>query len=300
MKFLKKNQSNKDYYKIIIIIFVFYFIFSIVKSFKSSLFLNQPDRLNLLIYGQETRYFSFGLDDRVNYYIYFVPDINIIVPGGYGKYRVGALGKLISLEKKPNLLQKSFSLTTSTFTDYYFYPKTNKIYYGKKVENNIVLPSIKEVFLNYSNASFFDRVYLSLLILKTDKSDYKALNLFKQTGQKNNDFPVKKFFKIHEGSFYQKTYRKERRDVQIMYTKSYKNGLYLNRILEGQGIRVVDLSLKKSKSNSSCLVIEGSKYFSKTARGIAKFLNCRLKKDQTSISDIIVVLNRAEKEWGIE
>ena len=92
----------------------------IVGSFRQSLFIKSRDRVNVLFYNRQVNLFSIGKDDNINYLVQFYPDIKVPVPGGYGIYRIGALGKMVLLEKKPELLKKTFAGVTSSFIDIYF------------------------------------------------------------------------------------------------------------------------------------------------------------------------------------
>lgn len=293
--------SQKTSYKIIVLFITGVFLFLLFNSFQKSLFFQKPDRLNVLFYGPKTRYISFGLEDKINYYINFFPDLEIEVPGGYGWYRVGGIGKLAQLEKNDKIFQRAFSLNTASFTHFYFYPKKTVIYYGNKKNNQFIKPSIGEIFSFNSNANIFDRIYIFLLVSKFNANDYRALkiNLAKRRGE--DKILTKQSLKRLEGFFYQTTYRKERKSVQIIYTKEYKNPLFISYILEGEGIKVVDISqAEKKKGDSSCVVIEGGEVFSDTAYGLANFFNCRLKRGKTQISDIILALGRLEEDWEIK
>jgi hypothetical protein len=71
----------------------------------------------------------------------------------------------------------------------------------------------------------------------------------------------------------------------------------MSRILEGEGIRVVDLSAVE-KSKKDCLIQDSSANFSQTAKYISRLLDCPLKYSEVSGSDIQVFLgDKIEREW---
>ena len=93
-----KFESIGKYFIGIFLVFLFGIV--IFKQYTSSLFSQKKDRVNIVFYGKNTVYYSLGKYDGVHYFISFYPDVKVKVPGGYGNYRVGGLGKLVELEKK--------------------------------------------------------------------------------------------------------------------------------------------------------------------------------------------------------
>jgi hypothetical protein len=113
------------------------------------------------------------------------------------------------------------------------------------------------------------------------------------------DFDRKQFFKNYQGLFYKKTYRQENLTVQIFYTKKYNVADLISQILEGEGIRVVDISNKESDLKKGCRVYYSSKNKSQTVLDIGRFFDCFLEKKETPISDIIIILGSLEKNWEV-
>ncbi len=269
------------------------FLYFITKSFVSALILLKKDRINFVVYGQSTAIYSLGLSDDTNYFIPFDADRRVIVPGGYGNYRVGALGKLGFLDHKPSLLKQAFSLSTGSFVDIYFYPRTPAIYYHKN-EPNFFYPSLSQIFLSESNASIFERIFINFLLTLRSRNQFKTLPF------KDSD----SFYKDYQGNFYSKAFRGEKLNIQVVYSKSYKTAVLLSRILEGEGLHVSDISStdeaekKGAGASSNCLVEENSaRSFSKSAKAIALFFNCKLKPSQSSLYDILFLLGPVESAW---
>lgn len=270
-----------------------------IRALYHSRFFRPYERVQVVVYGENTRFYSLHNSDKIHYYATFSPDTKIIVPNGYKYYRIGALGRLIYYDRTADLLKKGFSAATSTFVQYYFYPANTTIYYGNEAKKEIRLPSFKELFLYQTNAPFVDRLYLALKFLNTKKSDFTVIDESATIKKQRDDyiFSEKDFAKKFLGYFYQKTYRKERRTVQIIYTEKYNSADLIGKILEGNGIRVIDL--KQMKQGKNCFIIEQADQYSITAQDLADFFGCQLKKGKTEISDIIFMLGNIEEDWEI-
>jgi hypothetical protein len=285
--------------KILTLFFILFFLTTIILIFKrffNSVFLNKRERINIVVFENGAQFYSLDKKNEINYFLSLPPDIRILVPGGYGSYRVGGLLKLIGLEKKPALFQKAFSLTTSSFIDYYFYPSNNQVLYGFLKKENVILPSIRQIFFYKSNAGFFDRVYLALFFIKASPKKFILLPLY--FDEKKN-FLIKDFFDNQQGIFYQLKLRNEKKSVQIIYHHSYETAMAVSNILEGEGIRVNDIAQEQEKK-STCTVIESAKKHSLTAILIRTFFHCQLEVGETNPYDIILKLNNAEKEWEVD
>ncbi|QQG44141.1 MAG: hypothetical protein HYW86_04760 [Candidatus Roizmanbacteria bacterium] len=274
-------------------------IFTLIREAKDSLFFQDKERINLIMYGEDTRFFSLGNKDKVHYVISFFPDLRVPVPGGYGDYRVGGLGKLAKLEKKPEIIKKTFSLTTKTFVDFYFLPEKIDIYYGDSRKEKFAIPSFNEVFFSESNAGWFDRLYIYLQFLRKRPQEFNQLkNLVTNKKEGNQLFSLEDFAKTYQGYFYQKIFREEKKNVQIIYPQSATTASSMGAILEGNGIRIADMTWVED-SKKSCFIKENLSKHSLTAGKIALFFGCNLVQDKTGIYDIIFVVGSKEREWEI-
>jgi hypothetical protein len=276
-----------------------YIIINVIQGFQNSLFAKHGDRVNILVYGKTPALYSLGVNDPRDYIIPFFPDLKVPVPGGYGEYRVGALGKLVKLEQKPDIYRKTFALATSAFVDMYLYENNDDLYYGtKKVTKEAFKLNAFIPFSMENDANLFDKLYIYLLLSQKSIEDYKIVDYdtyFKQKG--DIIFSEEGFGKDARGLFYQRTYRNEKKSVQILYTNNYKTAEALSNILEGNGIRVNDISyIEQSKT---CKVKESTVPFSFTAQTIANFFNCKLEQAETNVYDILFELGEREEEWEI-
>jgi hypothetical protein len=291
---MNKKQSSK----ISILIFLLIGLYFIYKNITSSVFLKGRDKINMVFYGENIRFYSLDRKN-VSYLLFFPNSLKVIVPGGYGQYKVGAVGKLVSLEKKPEIIRRTFSAATSSLIDLYFYPKETTIFHQDSLSSD-ELPTFKEIFFTNSNANLIDRLFLFYFFTVSDREDYQTIDLKPfESGHDNATFDNNAFYKQFQGSFFQKTYRSYDINVQIIYTESYKTALSISQIIEGEGIRVVDLS-SQEKSLSGCLLVADKKIMTtKTFQRLADFFKCHSKIGETTVSDIILQLGDLEKDWAV-
>jgi hypothetical protein len=287
--------------KLLLLIFLILLCFFLYISLGRSLFFQKGDRVNLIVYGAEPAVYSLGLKDKVNYLIKFYPDLKVKVPGGYGYYRLGGLGKLVSLEKNPSLFKKTFSYVTSSFVNRYFYYPSEAIFYGKsQPDRKGARISLLSFIKQKSNGSFFDQLFFINFFLRNRLKDFIIINSFNDFVTKDGYFIAEDFFKEYQGYFYQPIFRQEKLNTQLIYKKDYQTAKMISNIIEGNGIRVVDISQKSQKGINGCLVVENRERFSQSAQALAGFFQCRLKKANPEISDIIMYIGKKEDEWEID
>lgn len=271
-----------------------YLSFVLVRTIMASALLDKRDRINVVFYGKETVLLSLGLADNVNYIISFDNEDRVSVPGGYGRYRVGALGKLADLERDPELLSRTFSSMISAYVDYYVYQPNKDVFEGEDLEDT---PFTSRLFVqrlfsssDKTNAGIVDRMYLAYVLSKYRSQDFVSLRGMSQINdEKETDYSEKRFLKKYKGFFYHKSLRDEAKEVKLLYTTSYNAAEVVSRVIEGEGIRVVDLS-EVATSAQQCKVTYSSFGESKTARYLSRRFGCDLVTGETEGSDIIVSL----------
>lgn len=291
-----KDQISKrsNVFLIFFIVCLFYYLFKIATS---SVFLKGRDKINVVFYGKETRFYSLDRKN-ISYLLSFSNLVKVIIPGGYGQYKIGAIGKLVNLEKKPEIMRRTFSAATSTLVDLYFYQKKTSIYHEDWTLKST--PTFMDIFLTNSNANLIDRLFLQYIFSTDTKEDFQIINL-KPFESDNNDnvFDYNSFYKKFQGSFFQRIYRKYDINVQIIYLKSYKTAQLIGQMIEGEGIRVVDLS-SEDKELKGCLLISGKNVSTtKTFERLADFFKCKTQIGETTVSDIILKLGDLEKDWAV-
>jgi hypothetical protein len=267
----------------------------LLRQFLTSAFFFDRDRIQIALYGETPSYFSLERGGSIHYVTTFTADSRTSVPGGYDVYRIGGIGKLVELEKKPAILQRTFSRITGSMTDFYFYPQQQVVYYGDKEEFHI--PTAGEIFLLPSNANIFDRIYIWLQFIGKSKNSLDKIAIKKIQKADMVLLSDQTFARQFLGFFYQKTLREENKTVQIIYGKSYMAAKNASRIIDGEGIRVVDIDSMPSV-NKPCEVVENTQsIFSKTAKRLSSFFSCKLVSGKGRLSDIVLYLNNTEKDW---
>lgn len=289
---------NKN--KILLICLFFFIGYILYKNIAGSIFLQKKNRINVVFYGSTSTFYSLGFDRDINYFFTLPSNVEVGIPGGYGYYRIGALGKLVSLEQDRDILKKSFSAISSSFVDLYFYPQGQTIYYNKEaIQNN--LPSFRTIFMYKSNSNILDRVLLWMMFLQNTPNQYKEIvDLPQNTDHGRALFDREAFFKEIQGYFYKKTYRNINDRVQILYTKNYKTAQLMSDILEGEGIQVVDLSQTDTSVKGCKIIYNGQKLNDPIPKDMQNFFGCSIEIGETSVSDIIFILGNLEKDWSAE
>ncbi|MCX7996610.1 MAG: hypothetical protein N2691_02500 [Patescibacteria group bacterium] len=288
-----------------VVAFAFILVCSLIMlgiDLSRSLFFRNVDRINLVFYDSRPVFYSLGATEAGNYAITFYPDLKTNVPGGYGYYRIGALGRLAELEKDPEIYLRAFSAITSTFTDYYFYQKGVGVFYGGPQEvSSISKPKTIQLFTLEGNASFFDRVYLALLFNRIQPSTIHDIKNLPFERLKDDTILQKdNFLKRYIGLFYNKTYRRENSNVQILYTdkSSYITAETLSNILNGNGIVVGDIS-RTEMNAGRCKVVEPEGTRTITGEKLATFFDCEHTSGDTDIYDILLIMGDLEDRWSI-
>lgn len=294
------KRRNKWLYIVLGLFIITYLSYKFYQSYATSLFSSKRNRINFVVYGQSTAFYSVDKAETRHYMMYFYPDLKMQIPGGYDDYRVGSLGKLAKLDKKPDILRKTFAVATTSFVTHYFYPHAVMVYYGTKLPTKPKKPKLRDIWFMSSNASILDRLYISLIIFDKKDDDFHiiAYQSEKNTVQDDIFFEDNSFIKNSIGLLFQGRYRDEQKNIQIQYRKNYTVAAKLSSLLEGNGIRVNDLTLDMEK-RKNCLIIENSRTFSETAKDLASYFGCPLSYGKTDVYDIIFVLGEVEHDWEI-
>ncbi len=263
-------------------------------AFHKSLFFTKPNRLNIFVYDKDPVIYSLGFKDDLHYQIYFAPDLRLDIPGCFGKYRVGALGKLSHYQNNPAMIMHTGASAISAFIDHYFYvDNKDAIYYGSNTKRPVP-PHINQILFASSDVRFLDRFYLAYYFIRKPAASFKPI----EYGDIHSANPEKDFYENYQGIFFDNLLRYEKRSTQILYKKSYQTALSIQRILEGEGVRVVDVT-KSDSIPAKCKIIEDFPSFSRTALRLSSYFGCTLEKGKTDIYDIIIELGNVEKEWEV-
>jgi len=291
--------------RLLIVFFVLYILGHVLVTIRHSLFFKKPDRVNMVFYSKKPTFISLGTTDNINYIGFFDPELKVRVPGGYGRYKIGAVGRLSEIEKKPVLMQKTFSSVVSAYVDYYFYPKESEIYFeGFNFDSKFSTPHLGFVSVFWpssirTNASFLNRLYIYLALLNKKRSDFALISSsrFASSQEGEEYFREDRFDRTYKGFFYESGLRDEGKHVQVIYS-TYRSALTLSRIIEGEGVRISDLSTSKS-DNSECFIREQKAQFSKSSAYLISLFGCTFeKKEALAPSEIELELGtKLESNW---
>lgn len=296
MKKRTEKEFKNSLKSLVFIAFFLFFITILIFGLYNSLFFKKPERINIFIFNEKPVLLSLSTIGESSYYINLYPDLKLNIPGGYGDYRIGALVKLSNIEKDNTIINRAIAGSLFTFLDYYFYTNDTQSIFGESKNPEFSL-NIKNLILNKSNASILDKIYLILKLVGIQNHNFVKLEAFEMLN-KNKDMVLdtERFIQEYNGLFFQHAYRDERKSVQILYTNNYKSADTIAKILENNGIRVVDIS-ETNKTYKECKIIEKNKKYSITSKKISKYLSCDLINADTGISDVVIYLGNIEELW---
>ncbi len=278
-----------------------YVVFIGFRAFRQSILLDSLDRINIVYYGEDVELLSFGLKDTVNYIVSFSHSDKVSVPGGYGRYNVGALGKLAQIEKDPQLIGRTFSSMASAHVDYYIMPKKPDVYDADSTDDPQYSPRelISRLFSSdqLTNANIFDKLFIAYYISRQRQKDFAPLRSISEIAEGNQEnFSERRFLKKYKGFFYHQSLRQEGMEVKVLYD-SYSSAVTLARVIEGQGIRVVDLTRdEKAKKVDGCAIYSASTSNSKTIHYLQRTFGCSRIEEKTEGADIILVIGSGLSE----
>lgn len=298
-----RKAPKRNYFLYGIAGFVLLYVgFIALRALHTSAVFARHDRINIAFYGDEATILSFGLTDNVNYIVSLSHEQKIMIPGGYNQYPMGSLGKLVEIEKDPDILQRAFSSMISAYVNYYVSPKRAEVFQKPDTDQ----PAYQKVDLirrlfsssNLTNMNVIDKIYIGYLIAKRRQQDYVVLRSSIRRDEEDGAhiFSEKSFLKKYKGFFYYQTLREEGMETQIKYN-NYKSAVTLSRVIEGQGIRVADLSAS-DRNVSRCIIRTRAPRTSKTVDFIARSFSCDIETGETEGVDIIVYLGEEiESQW---
>jgi len=291
-----------NYLRIIIAVMVLYIVFISFRTISTSLFFSHGDRITILFYGTNSQLLSLDLKDNVNYIIDFDNEMAALVPGGYGRYKFGALGRLSEIEKNPKILLNTFSSAISGYVPYYVTPQKNAVYDEEFQHARAGIPKINLLTVFNSshlrtNARFTDRLFLFFTLINKRRSDFIPLSGSLHDPSKSTLYSEESFQKKYKGFFYEKRLRAEGKNIRIVYG-TYSATKTLSRIIEGIGIRVVDVSYLGDKMiPAGCTILDSSKS-NLTSVTLSKLFDCQIKHGQISGADIELILGqKLERDW---
>lgn len=178
----RKWMQSTFLVRMLLLFFLFYLLAHIAVIINQSLFFTKPDRVNIVFYSKKPTFVSLGIVDNINYIGFFDPELLVRIPGGYGRYKIGAIGRFAEIEKKPVIMQRAFSSIVSGYVDYYFYPKQSEIFFeGFDFDKKFTTPRLSILSVVWpsklqTNATFLNRLYIYLALLNKQRSDFALIS----------------------------------------------------------------------------------------------------------------------------
>lgn len=266
-------------------------IFFVYREISESLSFAPLNRVNVGVWGKHTLIVSISKNSNQHYIIPLPADMSVEIPGGLKEYRVGALGKLAQLESDPKLFSKALGMGAGVFLHKTLYESGSEIYYEDSDADTITLETalreLKGSAFRKGDMNLFDRISFYYTVSKLNPS---------------NTTLVRSPLNSTQVVLFDKTFRNERKLVQMLYAKSQRTAILLAKILENTGIRVADIAGREAGKGSGreCFVVEKGEAFSYTARFIAQYFSCVLEHGETGLYEIQWILGSdVEQKWKL-
>lgn len=278
------------------------------RDYAKSFFASSASRIHVGIWGGKHTYvLSLGKTTKQHYFFVFQNSHTIKVPGGLKKYKIGALGKLAHLEHDPHVFIKALSQASGLLIQKTLYEDTDTVYYdeeeGEKVNQDQILKDIRVDIVKPGNLSLFDRIFVLLTVQNARPSQTSIEYVTENSTPKVN-------------ALLDKTFRNEKKLVQIRFIQSEPTALFLSSMLENMGIRVADISqidntlststseatdrAQMKKRGDECEVVEPGPRFSNTSQFISQYFECALVHGDTGLYEIQWNLStHVEEKWKL-
>jgi len=275
---------------IVLLIFLLLVVVYVVHQWRTSIILNEKDRINIAVFCKIPFVYSFNPHNDLAVAAYFWPDNLVKVPGGYDWYRVGSLNLLGKIEKQETAILKSaFSELIGAPVDFVFYPKKAAVIGNPQITfDNFYHDFVKsklftKEFAN-STTNLFDRILLKRLF-QVSRSHLLFLNTDDLTIKKDNHlyyYSDKLDTKLKGMFYHESVINQAYKAVIVTNEEKYKQAEFLLRQLEGVGIKVVDIELAEKLKNKKCL-IQGAENQKKVLQKLSRLFNCQTKMQKSQI-----------------
>ena len=275
---------------IVVVVFLAILLCYLFFQWRTSIILNEKDRINIAVFSEIPFVYSINLRKDFAVVTYFHPDYLVKVPHGYDWYRLGSLNLLGKIEKqREKILRSAFSELIGAPIDLVFYPKRAKIisdpeltfseFYYEFIKKELFSSQYQRVI-----PSLFDQLLIKnlfqirqdhLLFLDTADLGFK---------QKNRTYYYSdKLDTRLKGLFYHDSLISYAFKAVIVTDKNrYQQAQQLLRQLEGIGIKVIDIEVKKRVENKHCLLAISPDQ-TIVGRKLQRIFNCKIKTQNSQI-----------------
>lgn len=259
-----------------------------LRAYSSSRYSAKTDGINVGVWGRGVSYvISFSKNTNQYHVLSYQNSDTITIPGGLQQYRVGALGKVATLERDPLLLKKAMSQMSGLLLDGVVYQNTAEIFYDDEEKKP---PRVADLVRDFrsrigdsSDLGLLDRIYL---YQKVGSMRTSNTQIFTHT-------------KPQDLLFFDRKFRDEKRLIQIIYQRSQNTAIFLSHLLENIGIRVADIS-REDRGEPVCTVVEDTQKHSETALYLTRYFGCDLRVADTGLYEVIFSLGtETEQAWSL-
>ncbi len=300
------NFRLSNVFRMLGIIFLAFFVFSVVRSI-------MPSRRNLIgnkgtiniIYDNPVSIASYDLEDKVLSIIYIPKDVELNLPYGFGSYRAGVVSELGEQEGKgAKLLADGVMLSMGIGIDGWIQGVEGTGGFQQS-ESGISKLSLKkrinQIVGGNSNLSLIDRLRLFWMSQELNAGEIKYidladLNAFKSSmspdGEKLSYLDKSKILAYQSHLFRDRMFSDEGLSVSVLNATSVPSlAQGVSQVLQISGIKVV--SEDTSFPSRDRCQIKGAKNLEKsyTTRKITNWFNCEfVKVEDESRSDLTIIL----------
>lgn len=278
-------RNRKVSYLPIIILLIFLVLIAIIQTVRTSVFMSSRNRITLGVLAPHTFVLSYDKKSGITNVIFFKTDAQVTVPGGYGWYRLGSVPLLGSIEHKEfEIARHSMEELVGAPVDEVIVPSGGDI-----------LETVDEQFINWFLKNRRD--FLSLFMRKYRLSTTNVIDRYFITRAmgvrkdklvfvdgsegiimtKKNDprYSADKLDLVVKGFLYW-TYPSKDGAVSVYAPeKLYSAGIRIGRIIEGAGMKVLDIAAV-SKIPDTCVFI-GHSSQKDTINFLARYFNCKVE-----------------------
>lgn len=266
----------------------------LVRILADSFFFKPYQRINIGMWGKRSMILSYNLHSSDHSLIFFTNGYEIEIPGGLRGYTVGSIGRLVNLEKNEVIYKKALSSAGQVLIHKTLYDAVDTVYFddfGNVSDDREVGALITSYIFGRGELNIFERLFLFFHLSEITSSRTSRVILSGYGKQ--------------ELKLYEKTFRNERKLVQIRYDSSAKTAYEIASILENIGIRVADVvksdgkDIAVEKRGVKCIVHESADRHSETAKFLAEYFECKMISGDTGLYNIGITFGDIfEKEWG--
>lgn len=275
---------------VVLLVFLGILLIYLFHQWRSSVILNEKDRINIAVFSEMPFVYSINLRKDFAVVTYFDPDYLVKVPHGYDWYRLGSLNLLGKIEKqRDKILRSAFTQLIGAPIDLVFYPKQAKVISNPKTTfSEFYYDFVKERLFSSQYQRSVNNLFDQLLVknLFQVRQDHLLFLDTRDLGfrEKNRTYYYSdKLDTRLKGLFYHDSVINQAYKALIITNKdTYLEAQQLLRQLEGIGIKVIDIEVKKGEEHKYCSLAVSQQQLI-VGKKLQRLFNCKLKLQDSQI-----------------